>query len=193
MPNRSLTNVLMPTEKVTCPSCGCEEDQKAFVFYEPPGRDRDFYCLKCRKKFQEEERISLKQEKQMRDLAAEIGRQGNKDTPNLSTISDLWAEMVDQFGGADQIAAFWKQQLMVAASSERGAGSTRVLTACATLARLCAMSSQYQVATTPVGRMTDEEITQELITVLRQLPSSERRRILELTEATDVKYSIAAG
>jgi hypothetical protein len=163
------------------------------MWYEPHDLPADFYCLTCRHKFDEEELARHKEEQKMRELTKAVNKAGRDKGPALATISDLWIELVDQFGGVDQVAALYKQQLMRAASTHNGAGSSRVLSACASLARICAMSSQHESANTPVGRMTDEQINQELVRMLRQLPLDQRRKLLDVSETTDVEHRTIAA
>jgi len=129
-------------------------------------------------------------ERKKNELVAGVAKLGNGTKAEAATISDLWMELQDQFGGADQFAAFWKQQLMRAASSHKGSGSARVLATCANLAKICAMSSQHEVAKMSVSKMTDKQLADELLGLLRQLPLDQRRRLLEVSEIPDVEYEV---
>lgn len=110
-----------------------------------------------------------------------------------STITDLAIELENQFGSIREFAAFYKGQLQIAAAGSKGAGSARVLTACASIAKIIAASTAYQSTLPDISAMTDIEVAEEIkatmVNLLRRLPREEIEDLLE-TEPNGQKQLI---
>lgn len=174
---------------LVCPACQAEVLERNCVYSRTSDGDTQVLCWECdakRPAKEKAEREKAAKVEQFKDLVRAVGR------VTAPTVTDLCVNLAEKFGGVKGFADFYHQQTMAAASTASGAGSGRVLNACAAIAKIIAMSTAYQATMPEVSQLTDDDLADEwergMTDVLKTLPPQEVQRLLENTKTITVTH-----
>jgi hypothetical protein len=169
-----------PVETRVGPECKRRLPRPDFILSLDEGDGtRRSLCQKCHA--EQPPKVAARKEtadkaEQFRNLVRAVGK------VTAPTISDLNTELIGQFGNLKEFAKFFYEQIKIAATVHNGPGSARVLSACTSVAKIVAMSTQYQASLPEVSLLSDDDLAMEwqrgLVNVLHQLPAAEVEELL---------------
>ncbi len=165
---------------MVCPECGKTLPQPEFILsLEEASGLRRSLCRDCHAKQPAKlaaEKEATRKADQFRDLIRAVGK------VTAATISELNTELMADFDGVKEFAKFYGSQLRKAATTNNGEGSAKVLAGCAGIAKIIAMSTQYQASLPEVSLLSDDELAAEwqrgLASVVAQLSPEEVKELL---------------
>lgn len=157
-----------------CARCGLPKPRDQFKIY----RHRltgnllfDSHCKACSKDRRRYQKRRAAEKKRQDEFRAAVARMRGESI-KAPHVSELWAEMVGEWGGLTKFVREYKAQ--VDAAIVKGAGTKTVLDAFKSITQLSVHSSNLRGTAPDMANLTDEDIENQLrvmtMRVLKQTP-----------------------
>lgn len=130
----------------------------------------------------EEEQSEQEARERRQALSAIVGLFGRQriEAPHISELNE---SLIKRFGGLDQFATFYYEQIMAAAAQHPGGRS--VLSACAQIARIMTASTQHRQSAPDVQLLTDEDLERELMALAQHIRGQSPQAIAHEREGSE--------
>lgn len=115
-------------------------------------------------------------------LSAIIGALGRQriEAPHISELNE---SLIKRFGGLEQFATFYYEQIMAAAAQHPGGRS--VLSACAQIARIMTASTQHRQSAPDVQLLSDQDLERELLALAQYVRGQPPQAITQEREGAE--------